>query len=99
MRSKGGAMDQIKIGALDENDKKKRRLRWLSDFLVLIVTILGSCFMIDVYRMNNNEEVIFSRWGFEYAPSYDPLKDRVKCAIESFFEDESMDLWVFISLI
>ena len=48
--------------------------------------------MIDVYRMNNNEEVIFFFFFFEYAPSYDPLKDRVKCAIESFFEDESMDL-------
>lgn len=79
------------IGALDENDKKKRRLRWLSAFLILIVTILGSCFMIDVYHMKNNEEVIFSKWSFDYTPGYDPLNDRVKSAIESFFEDESME--------
>ena len=76
--------------ALDENDKKKRCLKWLSAFLILIVVSLGSCFMIDVYRMNNNEEVIFSRWGFEYAPGYDPLNDHVKSAIESYFEDEKM---------
>ena len=85
-------MDQIKIGALDENDKKKRCLKWLSAFLILIVVALGSCFMIDVYHMKNNEEVIFSKWGFDYTPGYDPLNDHVKSAIESFFEDESMDL-------
>lgn len=35
---------------------------------VIILIVLGMLFLIDKNRMNNNKPVLFSTWGYDYAP-------------------------------
>lgn len=36
--------------------------------LVIILIVLGTIYIIDKNRMNNNKPVLFSTWGYDYAP-------------------------------
>lgn len=38
-------------------------------FILVIVAIVGTLYIIDLNRMKNDEPVFFSTWGYKYAPS------------------------------
>lgn len=46
---------------------KKKNLIILS-IIVLIALIIGTMYIIDMKRMKDNKQVIFSTWGYSYAP-------------------------------
>ena len=38
-------------------------------FILVIVAIVGTLYIVDLNRMKNDEPVFFSTWGYKYAPS------------------------------
>lgn len=65
------------------NNNKKKFLIILS---VIITTIIlsVSIFVTDVRRMQNNEPVLFSNWGFDYVPPIDLKEEEMKTVISDF---------------
>lgn len=45
----------------------KKLITILSIILILIL-VVGSAYLVDMNAMNNNKPVIFSTWGYDYAP-------------------------------
>ena len=46
----------------------KKKIIILVSVIVVLALALGGMFLIDKNRMNNNKPVIFSTWGYDYAP-------------------------------
>lgn len=65
--------------------KKKNSIiiKFIATILVLIITLI-TMFIIDVRRMNQNKQVLFSTWGYDYTPSIDLHEEEIKIAIDSF---------------
>jgi len=64
----------------------------IGSVLTLIITFI-TLFSIDIKRMNNNEPVFFSTWGFLYAPAIDLHEIELELAIKNYLvsngDDES----------
>ena len=43
-------------------------LKIIGIIILVIIIVIGALFLIDLNRMKNNEEVLFSTWGRKYAP-------------------------------
>ena len=72
----------------------KKKVLIIISVLVLIVIAIGGAYSIDMYQMKNNKPVVFSSWGYDYAPPEEqndfPLTDKstfveVDYAIEQSF--------------
>lgn len=72
----------------------------ISIVVVAIALILGIMYAVDIYMMDNNKPVVFSTWGYDYAPpeltgNVVEIKDKTKedtniacaMALEKIFED------------
>ena len=57
--------------------------------IIIIISIIGLMFFIDVNRMNNNEPVIFSTQGYKYAPPVDFREEEIMSAIENYLLEKS----------
>lgn len=42
---------------------------------MLIIAVIGATYAIDMNRMNNNRPVLFSTWGYDYAPPEENPED------------------------
>ena len=51
----------------------------ISVFLILILM-----FIIDVRKMNQNEEVVFSTWGFDYFPAINLNDEEIEIAVRNY---------------
>lgn len=47
-------------------------------FILVIVAIVGTLYIIDLNRMKNDEPVFFSTWGYKYAPSIKKEETKTK---------------------
>ncbi len=47
---------------------KKRILVVIITVLLAVVIAIGCLYAVDMYRMKNDEPVVFSTWGYDYAP-------------------------------
>ena len=47
----------------------KKKIIIVISVIAILLLALGSMFLIDKNRMDNNEPVIFSTWGYDYAPT------------------------------
>lgn len=47
---------------------RRNILKIIIGVIVILAIILGSMYLIDLNRMKNGEEVVFSTWGAKYAP-------------------------------
>lgn len=56
---------------------KKVRAVIIAIIIVILITI-GILYLIDLDRMKNNEEVIFSTWGRKYAPVLNETQENIK---------------------
>lgn len=65
-------MDNRKVKMVIQMNKKILKTI-IAIFLVIIIT-LGIIYLIDRNRMRNNEPVLFSTWGYDYAPPVDISK-------------------------
>ena len=46
----------------------KKKIIIVLSVIAILVLVLGGMFLIDKNRMNNNEHVVFSTWGYKYVP-------------------------------
>jgi len=46
----------------------KKKILIILSLILIIVAVIGTMYLIDRNRMKNNEPVIFSTWGYDYAP-------------------------------
>lgn len=51
---------------------------------VLPIIALFSMFLVDLNRMRNNEQVIFSTWGYSYTAPIDLSSEKIEIAIEKY---------------
>ena len=58
---------------------KKFLICLISVFLILILM-----FIIDVRKMNQNEEVVFSTWGFDYFPAINLNDEEIEIAVRNY---------------
>lgn len=73
------------INTIDYTDKKIKKAKKifiiiLSVILIFIIIFI-TMFTIDINRMKNNESVLFSTWGFDYAPPVDLKEEEIELAI------------------
>jgi len=64
--------------------KSNKKLKIIFSSILLIITIFISLFLIDVNRMNNQEEVFFSTWGFKYFPPVNLQDENIEIAIKNY---------------
>lgn len=57
--------------------------------IITIILIIGLMFFVDVNRMNNNDPVIFSTWGFKYAPPVDFHEEEIISGVENYLLEKS----------
>lgn len=57
--------------------------------IITIILIIGLMFFVDVNRMNNNDFVIFSTWGFKYAPPVDFHEEEIISGVENYLLEKS----------
>lgn len=57
--------------------------------IIIIILIIGLMFFVDVKRMNNNEPVIFSTWGFKYTPTVDFHEEEIISGVENYLLEKS----------
>ena len=76
-------------------------------FIVIVIltllTIFGLMYLVDMYMMKNNKPVVFSTWGYDYAPpeqSYRVLEivdlsNKYSCAqaLEKIYEDSNNEYY------
>ncbi len=80
------------VNTIDYSNKKVKRIKivYLSGAVIisLILSILMILFGIDVIRMRNNEPVLFSTWGFKYAPPINIDDVNIASVIKNYLTTE-----------
>ena len=79
------------VNTIDYSDKKIKKTKnifkiILSTILIFIV-VLMVMYGIDVNRMRNNKPVLFSTWGFSYAPPIDIKEKEIEVAIINYLTE------------
>lgn len=76
----------------DENILKtikytNKKTKFFKKFLICLISvflILILMFIIDVRKMNQNEEVVFSTWGFDYFPAINLNDEEIEIAVRNY---------------
>lgn len=76
------------LNTIDYTDKRIKRsnriFRVIFGSIITLILILVTLLLIDVKRMNDNKPVLFSTWGFKYAPPIDLHEDEIEIAIRNY---------------
>lgn len=76
------------LNAIDYSNKKinktRKKIIIALSIIGVIILMIISMFLIDVNRMNNNKPVVFSTWGFKYAPPVDLHEEYLELAITDY---------------
>ena len=72
------------LKTINYSNKKTKIFKIFLGCLITIFILLVSMFVIDVRRMNKNEEVVFSTWGFKYFPAINLNDEEIEIAIKNF---------------
>lgn len=76
------------INTINYSNKKTKYFKIFLGCLITIFLILVLMFVIDVRRMNKNEEVVFSTWGFKYFPTINLNDEEVEIVVKNFLVDK-----------
>lgn len=68
---------------------KDKIFKILVGTIITIILMIGLMFFVDVNRMNNNNPVIFSTWGFKYAPPVDFHEEEIISGVENYLLEKS----------
>jgi transcriptional regulator with XRE-family HTH domain len=49
-----------------------------------VIILIATLFAVDINRMRNNKPVLFSTWGFDYAPPIDLKEEEIQLAIKDY---------------
>ena len=52
--------------------------------VMVVIMLLATLFAVDINRMRNNKPVLFSTWGFSYAPPIDLKEEEIQLAIKDY---------------
>ena len=44
----------------------KKSFKWFIGIMVLLILAVGSMYLVDYNRMQKNQPVLFSTWGYDY---------------------------------
>ena len=76
------------IKTIDYTDKKIKKTKkifiTILSIILIFIVMLITMFSIDINRMRNNEPVLFSTWGFSYAPPIDLKEEEIELAIMDY---------------
>ena len=72
------------INTINYSNKKTKFFKIFLGCLITIFLILVLMFVIDVRRMNKNEEVVFSTWGFDYFPAINLNDEEIEIAVKNY---------------
>ena len=64
-----------------------KKTKFFKKFLICLISvflILILMFIIDVRKMNQNEEVVFSTWGFDYFPAINLNDEEIEIAVRNY---------------
>ena len=80
------------INAIDYSDKKIKKTKkifkiTLSAIVIFIVAFI-IMYSIDINRMRNNKPVLFSTWGYSYAPPIDIKEKEIELAITNYLIEQ-----------
>lgn len=77
------------IGYTDKKIKKTKKIFNISLALIfMFFVLLILMFTIDVNRMRNNKPVIFSTWGYSYAPPINLREEEIYLAINDYLVEK-----------
>lgn len=68
---------------------KNKMFKIAIGIMIILITIIGLMFFVDVNRMNNNEPVVFSTWGFKYAHLVDFHEEKIISEVENYLLEKS----------
>lgn len=84
--------EEIIVNTLQRSDteikKTKRTFAAVLISIIGVILLLFACFAVDVHRMRNDKPVVFSTWGFEYAPPVDLKYEKIEYAIKEYLEKQ-----------
>ena len=80
------------INAIDYSDKKIKKTKKIFKVTLSIILIFIAAFIImygiDINRMRNNKPVLFSTWGYSYAPPIDIKEKEIELAITNYLIEQ-----------
>lgn len=76
------------LKTINYSNKKTKYFKIFLGCLITIFLLLVLMFVVDVRRMNDNEEVVFSTWGFDYFPAINLNDEEVEIAVKNFLVDK-----------
>ena len=56
--------------------------------IIGVIILLVICFAVDVNRMRNDKPVVFSTWGFDYAPPVDLKHEIIEYTIKDYLKKQ-----------
>lgn len=78
--------EEIIVNTLQRSDteikKTKRTFAAVLVSIIGVILLLFACFAVDVHRMRNDKPVVFSTWGFDYAPPVDLKYEKIEYTIK-----------------
>ena len=81
------------LKTINYTDKKINKIKLIFKicigFILLIFITLSTLFVIDMNRIKNNEPVLFSTWGYSYAPAIDLHEEEIEIAIKDYLIEKS----------
>lgn len=81
------------LKTINYTDKKINKIKFVFKicigFILLIFITLATLFVIDMNRIRNNEPVLFSTWGYTYAPAIDLHEEEIEIAIKNYLIEKS----------
>ena len=81
------------LKTIDYTDKKISKTKRIFKISLIIVISFILCFIsmfiVDINRMNNNEPVLFSTWGYDYTPAIDLHDEEIELAILEYLQKEN----------
>lgn len=76
------------LKTINYSNKKTKFFKIFLGCLITIFLLLVLMFVVDVRRMNKNEEVVFSTWGFDYFPAINLNDEEIEIAVKNFLVDK-----------
>ena len=72
------------LKATFKNIRYKNIFMFIVVILVCLSLLLCCCYITDINRMRQNKPVVFSTWGFDYAPPIDLRDDLINLAVKEY---------------
>lgn len=81
------------LNTINYTDKKINKIKLIFKIVIfcilLLVIIVATMFTLDMNRIRNNKPVIFSTWGYSYAPVIDLHEEKIEIAIKEYLTNKS----------